>query len=141
MLGKFSGEHEADSRLNLATGESGLLVVGSKLSSLSGNALKDIFDEGVHDRHSLLGDTSIRVDLLEDLVDVGRVRLSTLLGLALGASGFLGWCLFGRLLGGGLGHGCCCCCCCYRYCYCCGCITTSDQVLLVALSMSNEAIE
>ena len=105
MLGKLSRKHEADSSLDLSARKSGLLVVGGKLSSLSGNALKDIFDEGVHDRHSLLGDTSIRVDLLEDLVDVGRVRLSTLLGLALGASSLFGRSLLGRLLGWCLGHG------------------------------------
>ena len=32
----------------------------------SGNALKDIVDERIKDGHRLVGDTSIRVDLLED---------------------------------------------------------------------------
>ena len=35
------------------------------------NPLKDVVDEGVEDQHGLVGDTSVGVDLLEDLVDVG----------------------------------------------------------------------
>ena len=34
--------------------------------SLGSNALEDVVDEGVEDGHRLVGDTSIRVDLLED---------------------------------------------------------------------------
>jgi hypothetical protein len=34
--------------------------------SLSGDAFEDIVDERVEDGHSLVRDTSIRVDLLED---------------------------------------------------------------------------
>ena len=97
MLGKFSREHETDRSLDLTATESGLLVVGGKLSSFIGNALKDIVDEGVHDGHALLGDTSVRVDLLENLVDVGRVSLSALLRLLGSSGGLLGGCL-GRLL-------------------------------------------
>jgi hypothetical protein len=48
---------------------------------VASNAFKDIVDERVHDGHSRLGDTSIGVDLLEDLVDVRRVRFGTLLVL------------------------------------------------------------
>ncbi len=103
MLGKFSGEHQTDGSLNLARGKSGLLVVGGKLSSLRGNALEDIIDEGVHDGHTLLGDTGVGVDLLEHLVDVGGVGFDTLFGALLGVGGLLG--SLGRsLLGGGLGH-------------------------------------
>ena len=98
MLGKLSRKHKTDSSLDLSARESGLLVVGGKLSSFSGNALKDIIDERVHDGHALLTDSGIRVDLLQHLVDVGRVGLGTLLGLALGASGLLGG--LGGLLGG-----------------------------------------
>ena len=103
MLGKLSRKHQTDSSLDLSAGKSGLLVVGGKLSSFGGNALKDVIDERVHDGHALLGDTSIRVDLLQNLIDVGGVGLSTLLGLGLACSSLLG-CL-GRLLGGCLGHG------------------------------------
>jgi hypothetical protein len=80
VLGKFTREHETDSSLDLSAAQSRLLVVRGKLSGFRGNALKDIVDEGVHDGHALLGDTRIRVNLLEDLVNVRRVRLDTLLG-------------------------------------------------------------
>lgn len=63
MLGEFSWEHQADGRLNLPTAERGFLVVRRKLSSLLGNATKDIVDERIHNRHALFGDTGIGVDL------------------------------------------------------------------------------
>ena len=107
VLSKLSWKHKTNSGLDLAGRKSCLLVVGSKLSCLSSDTLKDIVDEGVHDGHTLLGDTGIGVDLLQDLVDVRGVSLDTLLGLG-GASGLLGrGSLLGTLagsLGGGLGH-------------------------------------
>ena len=103
MLGKLTREHKTDGSLNLTGGKGCLLVVSSKLSGLGGNTPEDIVDEGVHDRHSLLGDTGIWVDLLEDLVDVRRVGFGTLLG-SLACCGLL-WCL-SRLLGWSLGHCC-----------------------------------
>jgi hypothetical protein len=65
-----------------------------KLRGLGGDPLEDVVDERVEDEHGLVGDTGVGVDLLEDLVDVGRVGLlalraaATLLLLAL--SGRLG---------------------------------------------------
>jgi hypothetical protein len=104
VLGEFTRKHETDSGLDLAAGKGGLLVVSGKLSGFGGNALEDIVDEGVHDGHTLLGDTSIGVDLLEDLVNVRGVALRALLFLSAGTS-FLGnGSLLGRLLGGSLGH-------------------------------------
>ena len=106
MLGQLSGEHEADGSLDLTAGKGSLLVVGGKLSGLTSNALEDIVDEGVHDGHALLGDTSVGVNLLQYFVDIGGVRFDTLLGtllLAVGG-GFLG-CLSRSLLGWSLGHG------------------------------------
>ena len=100
VLGKLSGEHEADRGLDLPGGEGGLLVVLGELSGLSGDALEDVVDERVHDGHALLGDSSVGVDLLEDLVDVGRVGLNALLSF-LGA-GLLGG--LGGFLGGSLSH-------------------------------------
>ncbi len=38
--------------------------------------------KGVHDDHSLLGNTSVRMHLLQDLVDVGRIRVGVRLALA-----------------------------------------------------------
>jgi hypothetical protein len=68
-------------------------------------------DEGVQDRHGAVGDTSVGVDLLEDLVDVGGVGLLAGLGpllLITGRGGLLASILLLRSLGssgGGLGGG------------------------------------
>ncbi len=99
VLGKLSGENEPDGSLDLAGLKGHLLVVLGELSGLSGDALEDVVDEGVHDGHSLLGDSGVGVDLLEDLVDVGAVALDTLLGFL--SSGLLGG--LGGFLAGGLG--------------------------------------
>lgn len=52
--------------LDLSGRDGRLLVVGSKLGSLGGNPLEDVVDERVQDGHGTVGDTSVRVDLLED---------------------------------------------------------------------------
>ena len=58
-----------DSRgLDLSGRDGGFLVVGSEFGGLSGNTLEDIVDERVQDRHGTVGDTSVRVDLLEDCI-------------------------------------------------------------------------
>jgi len=101
VLGELTGEHEADRGLDLAGRKGGLLVVLGELSGLSGDALEDVVDERVHDGHALLGDAGVGVDLLEDLVDVRRVRLDALGALSLG-SGLLGG--LGGFLGGSLSH-------------------------------------
>ncbi len=103
MLGELARKHKADGGLNLAGRESCLLVVDGKLPSLAGDALEDVVDKRVHDAHALLADAGVRVDLLEDLVDVGGVGFDALLAaLLLGALGgdllgslgrsLLGWC-------------------------------------------------
>jgi hypothetical protein len=86
VLGKFTGQDKSDTvfglvnvsvwnqelnarSLDLARRDGGLLVVGSELGCLSGDALKDIVDEGVQDGHGAVGDTGVRVDLLEDCKD------------------------------------------------------------------------
>ena len=102
MLGELTRKHEADSGLDLSGGKSGLLVVSGKLSGFSGDTFEDIVDEGVHDGHTLLGDSSIWVYLLQYLVDVGGVGFNTLLG-SLCSSSCLLWCLC-TLLGWGLCH-------------------------------------
>ena len=42
VLGKLAGEDETDGCLDLARRDGRLLVVGSKLGSLGGNALEDV---------------------------------------------------------------------------------------------------
>jgi len=70
VLGKFTRQDESDRCLNLSGRDGGLLVVGSELGSFGGDALKDVIDERVQDGHGTVGDTGVRVDLLEDFVDV-----------------------------------------------------------------------
>ena len=94
MLGQLTGEEQAHSGLNLPRSDGGTLVVVSQARGLSGNALKDIIDEGVHDPHGLGGDTGVRVDLLQDLVHVDGIALLS------GLSAFLA--TFGCSLGDGL---------------------------------------
>ena len=52
--------------------------------------------------HAALADARVRVHLLEDLVDVSRVRFGALAARAAALAGLLGG--LGGLLGGGLGH-------------------------------------
>lgn len=93
MLGELTGENESDSGLDLSRSDGGLLGVGGQLGGLGGDSLKDVVDKGVHDRHGSGGDTSVRVGLLQHLVDVRRVSLlsglSSLLLLAGGGGGLL----------------------------------------------------
>ena len=70
VLGEFTRKHKTDGCLDFSGGKSGLFVVGSKLSSFGGDSFENVIDEGVHDGHSLLTDTGIRVHLLQHLVDV-----------------------------------------------------------------------
>ena len=89
VLGELPGKAEPDGSLNLPGGKGSLLGVLAELSGLSGDALEGVVDERVHDGHSLLGDSSVGVDLLEHLVDVGAVGLGPLL-LLLGGAALLG---------------------------------------------------
>ena len=81
MLGQLSGQEEPDSSLDLTGGDGGPLVVVSQLGGLSSNPLKDVVDERVHNAHGLGRDSGVRVDLLENLVNVDSIRLLPLLSL------------------------------------------------------------
>ena len=83
VLGQLTGQEEPDSGLDLPGGDGGPLVVVGKTAGLSSDALKEIVDKGVHDAHGLGGDTSVGVDLLENLVDVDGIRFLPLLVLLL----------------------------------------------------------
>ena len=103
VLGEFAGEDESDSSLDLAGRQGGLLGATSQLGGLQSDSLEDIVDEGVQDGHASLGDANVGVNLLQHLVDVGRVGLGSLGGSLLGGS------LLGGLRGflsdgGSLGH-------------------------------------
>ena len=73
MFSQFSGEEEPDSGLNFPGGDGGPLVVVGKTGSFGSDTFEDIVDERVHDAHGLGGDTSVRVDLLQHLVDVDGI--------------------------------------------------------------------
>ena len=79
VLGQFSWEDETDGSLDFATGEGGFLVVRAQFAGLTGDLAEDVVDERVHDGHTFLGHAGVRVDLLEDLVDVDRERFSAAL--------------------------------------------------------------
>jgi len=81
VLGELTWEDEAHSGLDLPGRDGGPLVVSSQLGGLVGDPLKDVVDKGVHDGHGLVGDSGVWVDLLEDLEDVGGVRLLPLVVL------------------------------------------------------------
>lgn len=74
MLGQLAGQDEPDRRLDLARGDGRLLVVGSKLGGLGRDALEDVVDERVQDGHGAVGDTSVRVHLLEDCARDASVK-------------------------------------------------------------------
>ena len=108
VLGQFTGEEKPDGGLDLPGGDGGPLVVVGQTGSLSSDTFKDIVDKGVHDAHGLGGDTSVGVDLFQDLVDVDGVGffpfLVPLLAITLG-DGLLGLAgLLGSLSGGFGGH-------------------------------------
>ena len=63
MLSQLSGKEQSDGRLDLPGGDGGPLVVVGQTGGLGSDALEDVIDEGVHDRHALLGDTRVGVDL------------------------------------------------------------------------------
>lgn len=66
VLGQLAGQNKPHGCLDFARRDGGLLVVCSKLGSLSGYALEDVVDEGVQDGHGTVGDTGVWVNLLED---------------------------------------------------------------------------
>ena len=53
MLGQLTGQEEPDGGLDLPRGDGGPLVVVSESAGLSGDSLKDVVHEGVHDGHGL----------------------------------------------------------------------------------------
>ena len=104
VLSQLSGQEEPDCGLDLPGGDCGPLVVVGETAGLSSNPLKQVIDKRVHDAHGLGGNTSVRVHLLQHLVDVDGIGLlplgfplllvslaDGLGGFACSLSGGLGW--------------------------------------------------
>ena len=87
VLGQFTGEEEPDGGLDLPGGDGGPLVIVGQTGSLGSDTFEDIVDKGVHDAHGLGGDTSVGVDLLQDLVDVDGIGLLALMAFLLSVLG------------------------------------------------------
>jgi len=77
VLGELAGKQETDGRLYFAARDRRTAVVVGETGRLGSDALEDVVDKAVHDRHGLAADARVGVYLLEHLVDVDGVRLSS----------------------------------------------------------------
>ena len=80
---KFSWKDKFNSWLNLSWWKSSSFVESDEFRSFSGNSVKSIMDERIHDVHSLLWDTNIWMNLFKNFVDIDGE------GLDSSSSGFL----------------------------------------------------
>ena len=79
MFGELTRKPETNSSLNFPTSNGRFLVVLGKTRSLSSNSLEDVVDKGVHDAHSFTRDTGLGMYLLQNLVDIDRIALLSVL--------------------------------------------------------------
>ena len=77
VLGELTGEDETDGGLDLAGGHGLALVVLAQAAGLAGDSPEGVADEGVEDGHRALADAGVRVDLLQNAVDVDVVGLTS----------------------------------------------------------------
>jgi hypothetical protein len=75
VSGEFTGEEELDGSLDLTRWESSALVESNELRRFKGDSFEGVIDERVHDVHGFLGNTNIRVDLLQYLEDIDSESL------------------------------------------------------------------
>ena len=86
MFGQLSRKKETDRSLDFPGGNGGPLVVVSKTGRFSSNSFENVVDERIHDGHGFGGDPSVRMNLLQHLVDVdcvGFLPLALLLLISL----------------------------------------------------------
>ncbi|XDV52486.1 hypothetical protein PO909_021213, partial [Leuciscus waleckii] len=88
VFGQLSGQQQTHGGLDLSRSDCGALVVVREARRLTGDALKDVVDERVHDAHRLGGDAGVRMNLLQDFVDINSIAL--LPGLSALLSSFTG---------------------------------------------------
>ena len=103
MLCKLSWQEETNRGLDLSRRQSGSVSISAETESLVRQAVECIVNEGVHDIHRTTRNTHVRVDLLENLVDVRGEGFDTSLTTLLVVSRLLRRRLRGRL-GWGLRH-------------------------------------
>ncbi|KAH1222241.1 hypothetical protein GmHk_12G035453 [Glycine max] len=99
VLGKFPGQHQPDSGLDLPGCNGRLLVIPRETRCFLRKLLEYIVDEAVHDPHGLARNADVRMYLLQHLEYVDLVRFHALLRpllLLLSAAAFL-WNLLLRL--------------------------------------------
>ena len=81
MLGQLSRQEQPDSSLDFPGGDGFPLVVVGQPAGFSSNPSEQVIDKRVHDAHGFGGDTGVRMDLLQHLVDVCGIGLRTTLPL------------------------------------------------------------
>ena len=75
VLGQLTGQKQTDGRLDFPASNGRTLVVVGKTRRLSSDALENVVDETIHDRHGFRGNASVGMDLLQHFVDVNGVAL------------------------------------------------------------------
>jgi len=83
VLGELAREDESDGGLDLAGRHRLPLVETDELAGFGGDPGERVPDKGVQDGHGPLGNSGVRVDLLEDTVDVDVVGLARLAAVLL----------------------------------------------------------
>ena len=79
VFGQLAGQKETNGRLDFPGRDGRAFVVFCQTGRLSGDALENVVDEAVHDRHGFRGDSRVGMNLLQNFVDVSGVALRPLL--------------------------------------------------------------
>ena len=98
MLGQFTRQDQSHGRLDFPTRHRRLFVVPRQFRGFRRDLFEDVVDERIHDAHRLAGNPGVRMDLLQDFVDVNLVGFDLLFRGLLGAAfdGLLRWFLAGH---------------------------------------------
>ena len=98
MLGQFTRQDQSHGRLDFSARHRRLLVISRQFRGFRRDLFEDVVDERIHDAHRFAGNPGVRMDLLQDFVDVNLVGFDLLLGGLLGAAfdGLLRWFLAGH---------------------------------------------
>ena len=75
MFCQFTRQKQSHCSLNFPASDSGSFVVMRQPRSFGSNAFENVIDETVHDAHSFWTDACIRMDLLQNLINVNCIAL------------------------------------------------------------------